>query len=672
MLPMADGVALSTTLREACAADTASPGMTVLRSLPEDSSRLRLPVVFLRTPYSVAMFSLIAHVWAQRGYHVVQQDTRGRFDSEGEFSICADEMPDGLYTVQWIRQQEWCDGHVGMFGVSYDGYCAWAALAGAVRQSPDLPLVDAIVPVFTSTDLAKRGLFHSGAFAQELAVRYAHLTHLLAKPTKVMDSYGLWVTYMLVTLWQTKYQKGPHFDHAMSTLPVYDIDKVLLGCKPIDLPRVADDPLHSYWDSRDHSPSLGLMAAAPGAAIHLVAGWFDVFSDSALADFENLANCPGALLTVGPWSHFSDQIMTVRIALQTFDSALKNCDSELPKRKRVKLWMLGSEPRKSRWQRLCAALDPGHPLSEQSDENVCWRNFDSWPPAEAVACQLYLDGGFKLNSTKPHSSGQVSYTYDPDDPTPSIAGAIFHPTKAGCRDNRQLESRDDVLCFDSPMLEEDIELAGRVRVYLWVSSSAETADFMARLCDVAPDGVSSNLCDGILRLRDWKTPDAAEVDPAGAVGEAQFVAAGGTQSDFDRLDVNMDGVLDAAELSAYMPRRAGRRRASFETVAGGDTAPLSTDRLQQKQLICISMGGTCALLRKGHRIRLQICSGAFPRFDRNLGVQATFLMGLQSVVAQQQVHFGPVPSRADGHKSRQSLICSHLSLPVIRGTLANT
>lgn len=155
MLPMADGVALSTTLREACAADTVAPGTTVLKSLTEDSSRLRLPVVFLRTPYSVAMFSLIAHVWAQRGYHVVQQDTRGRFDSQGEFSICADELPDGLYTVQWIRQQEWCDGHVGMFGVSYDGYCAWAALAGAVRQSPDLPLVNAIVPVFTSTDLAK-------------------------------------------------------------------------------------------------------------------------------------------------------------------------------------------------------------------------------------------------------------------------------------------------------------------------------------------------------------------------------------------------------------------------------------------------------------------------------------------------------------------------------------
>ena len=145
---------------------------------------------------------------------------------------------------------------------------------------------------------------------------------------------------------------------------------------------------------------------------------------------------------------------------------------------------------------------------------------------------------------------------------------------AGPYDQRPIEQRPDVLVFTSEPLKHDTEVTGPVSVRLWAASSAPDTDFIARLCDVDPDGRSINLTDGILRARyrDW--------------------SAGG-------------------ELSAIEPDR-----------------PYCYD---------IDLWATSNLFRAGHRIRLQVTSSCFPRWDRNPNTGRPFGADAETAVAHQTV-----------------------------------
>jgi putative CocE/NonD family hydrolase len=86
------------------------------------------PVLLFRTPYNKDGRSTLDELRATAaGYIVVNQDCRGTWASDGEFDVFLDEVADGEDTVAWARSQEWCDGRVGAFGLSYTGYTAWAA-----------------------------------------------------------------------------------------------------------------------------------------------------------------------------------------------------------------------------------------------------------------------------------------------------------------------------------------------------------------------------------------------------------------------------------------------------------------------------------------------------------------------------------------------------------------
>ena len=136
---------------------------------------------------------------------------------------------------------------------------------------------------------------------------------------------------------------------------------------------------------------------------------------------------------------------------------------------------------------------------EVQGESGGWRELDDWPPpANPTRWYLHPDG--RLAPEAPSSpSPPDPYRYAPADATPSIGGIGM--LTGGAVDNRALEARPDVLVYTSDPLSGPLVLIGQVEAELWVSSSLDHTDFFVRLCDVAPDGSSVNLCDGLRRLQ---------------------------------------------------------------------------------------------------------------------------------------------------------------------------
>ncbi|MBL8161513.1 MAG: CocE/NonD family hydrolase [Anaerolineae bacterium] len=442
-IPMRDGVTL--------AADHYAP-----------QSSTPLPAILIRSPYGRGagssgfglLMAFIAHVFAERGYHVIVQDVRGRFDSGGKFIPYFNEQRDGLDTLAWLEQQPWYNGAAGTWGASYLGIVQWALAAHA-------PQLKAIVPIVTSSNLHSV-LYPDETFDLGLALRWLALFQAL---DRTRDYWPVATPFMFPLV---ERQIAPGF----RDLPVAQADQLALG-KPVAYYREwlmhpsADDPLWQHVTAeidREH--------IAPPA--HLFGGWYDFFLRPMLDDYAGLkAAGKQPYLTIGPYHHFDGMlpIHGIRAALDWFDVHLKGETHKL-RAKPVRLYVMGANE---------------------------WRDFDEWPP-EAQETPFFLASEGRLLPVPSDDAYAVSrYTYDPADPTPALGGTQFSPL-AGSKDNRRLEARADVLTFTGDVLPYDLEVIGALRLRLYVASSVEHTDFFARLCDVHPDGRSMNICDGLLRV----------------------------------------------------------------------------------------------------------------------------------------------------------------------------
>jgi putative CocE/NonD family hydrolase len=418
------------------------------------------PIVLVRTPYGRRSFGVFGRIFAERGYQAVVQSLRGTFGSGGSFEF-RDEREDGLATLDWLARQSWFGGRVGMYGPSYLGFVQWAVAAGAPEFLRAL-----VIPIATSS--RRHSLYSGDAFHLDFALTLAH--------TMAGQEGPAWRT-----LWKRLRERrelAPAFAH----LPLCEADEVALGRRIsfyqdwLSHP-ASDDP---YWQAMDHSRDINSLSAE----VALVAGWYDPYLSRQLEDFGALRRAGRRpRLTIGPWSHTDLRLMAagLREAFASFDAHLRDdqsCLRPLP----VRVFVLGS----GRWLEL-----------------------PDWPPA-ATPTRYYLQPGAGLAPTPPQPSPADRYDFDPADPTPAVGGAVIG-RHAGARDNRRLESREDVLVYTSSPLAHDLELIGPVEAELYVRSNLRHTDFFVRLCDVAPSGRSTNVCDGLLRL----APGTVVADPAG-------------------------------------------------------------------------------------------------------------------------------------------------------------
>jgi putative CocE/NonD family hydrolase len=426
------------------------------------------PTVLLRSPYrrSGAFPALFALPYARRGYAVVLQSVRGTFGSEGEFTPVVNEEHDGQDTVAWLREQSWFDGRLATLGPSYLGYTQWA-----LALDPPAEL-KAMVLHIGPHDLAAAGLL-DGVFQLQ---NVATWTELVAHQELLGPIRGA------TRMFTAERRLAPH----LQQLPVRGLPE-RLGGNPVpwfdewlDHPDL-DDP---YWDRYRATPAVH-SSTVPTL---LVSGWQDWFVEQTLYQYAALRDRGvDVALTMGPWAHLSiDPRVTTAESLAWLSTHVPVEGAAPPRTRpeRVRVYVTGAD---------------------------AWRWMPDWPPADRAERTWFLAGGGRLTDEPDDDGGTTEFRYDPMDPTPSVGGRVLS-FRAGRRDNRRLEHRDDVRTFTTEPLEAPVELLGSARVRLSLTSDNPYADVFVRLCDVDQRGRSVNVTDRLVRLdpADGETPPMGE------------------------------------------------------------------------------------------------------------------------------------------------------------------
>jgi uncharacterized protein len=413
--------------------------------------------VLVRCPYGRgAPFSLLeAQLAAERGFHVLLQSCRGTFGSGGQFEPMRHEISDGQDTVAWLRGQSWFDGRLATFGASYLGFVQWAL---AMDPPPELR---AAVVYVGPHDLS-RVVYRHGVFALYDGLGWGDL---VVHQERVNAVSGIVRT---VTA-------DRRLRPALNRMPLRAGVRDLLGDEAPWLYRWLDHPdlADPYWAPVQCAAALERISVPT----LLVGGWQDLFLEQTLEQYRVLAarDVPTRVI-VGPWTHVDASTRSG----PAFAESLAWLDR-----------YVGQDPEDPK---------PGHSARVWVGGARAWREITDWPPAGTVPDRWYLGPDGTLAPGAPASGLDVSFRYDPADPTPSVGGATLSPTAAGVRDNRPVEQRPDVLVFTSAPLGQPVEIIGDVTAELQVTRDNPNADLFVRLCDVDQRGRSRNVCDGIVRL----------------------------------------------------------------------------------------------------------------------------------------------------------------------------
>lgn len=434
------------------------------------------PTILVRTPYDRSSEGVANGArFAKRGYTVVVQDVRGRFDSGGTFFPFIHEEQDGSDTIDWIAAQPWSDGNVGMIGGSYTGMVQWYA---AKSGNPHLK---AIIPQVSPPDPDQNFPYEGGVLLMGAAWWAGVLAH--------MDAGGAGI---------------PQKDYAkiMATLPLGDLDEAFGSAEPFLDEWLSHPPVdEDYWGPVRYQPHLPQMEVA---ALHLT-GWFDGDQPGALQNFPAMREHgksrrvrKGQFLIVGPWGHgfnvmsklgdvdFGPESLVDLAAVEVrfFDRYLKRKNNGVEREKPVWVFVMG--------------------------ENA-WHNEEAWPLPGTVTTPLFLssdgdahsrDGGGRAGLA-PGAGSETGSTvaYDPADIPDLDLDWTDTTGQQATQDLNLMADREDDLEFLTPPLAGPVELTGPFEAVLHVRSSAADADFAVSIQKIGVDGRALGITGGIQRMR---------------------------------------------------------------------------------------------------------------------------------------------------------------------------
>jgi len=499
MVPMRDGVSLAT---------------DVYRPKTDE----RVPIIFSRTPYNFNAWRdgklttrtyQSAYKAVKRGYAYVVQNERGRYFSEGEWDILGTPLTDGHDALTWMANQPWSNGKVGLLGCS--STAEWQMAVAAL----DHPALAAIVPMGFGAgvgrigDWYEQGNWYRGGAVQMLFISWLYgVQNDVARPT-----FNPGVSQEDLVRISRSFDLAPErppvdWPKAFQHLPVADIIKNVDGPKGVYDKMIQRKPNDPAWyegglyhdDMPFGAPSLWFMS------------WYDVSTGPNLALFNHVQNnatdpevANNQFAVIAPTLHCGFRRATEETIVGErnvgdarldydgliygwFDHWLKGEDNDiLEETPRVQYYTMGS--------------------------NV-WQSSETWPPAEARMVTYYLGSRGRANSvmgdgvlsTKAPDSEDHSdtFVYDPAYPVPSYGGNVCctgNAIQGGSFDQRETETRNDILVYSTDALEIGVEISGTIEIMLYVSSDVKDTDFTVKLLDVYPDGRAYNLDETIQRAR---------------------------------------------------------------------------------------------------------------------------------------------------------------------------
>ncbi|AWT59803.1 MAG: Cocaine esterase [Candidatus Moanabacter tarae] len=508
IVPARDGVDLATDVYYPKAKSSDSP-------LPS-----KYPTLLHRTPYNkteVEKLTNFCRWFACRGYIAVIQDCRGCFGSGGDVNFLVPEAEDGFDTMQWIKEQEWSNGKVGTWGTSWAGWTQ-TALAGL---GPDN--LTTMIPNQSGSNGYSSSVRQGGALELRfLAWAFWHSasnTQSKLKSDLSIDPalnlgaipFGEWLTRMPIRKGQTQLKLVPQYEKWAFEL-------------------LTNSDYGEYWKHPSLAPSEH-WDSFPDIPILLCGGWYDSYTRATFENYCGLSESKKGpvKVIVGPWTHGSStQELTYagnvefgeeasignfrNLHLQWYDYWMRNMDNEVSRLPPVRIFVMGG----------------GGGYRTSSDRlfhGGSWRDENEWPLSRTKFTKFYLHEGGSLSSDHPSATiPSTSYSFDPSFPVPSVGGnvsslrevgdfpsGLANPALApistrvhevmlpggydqvegatfyGCSPPfLPIGSRPDVLVFQTEPLDRDIEVTGPIEVVLWVTSSAVDTDFTAKLIDVYP------------------------------------------------------------------------------------------------------------------------------------------------------------------------------------------
>jgi len=587
MMPMRDGVRLATDIYR-----------------PKDESK-KVPAIWVRTPYNFNFWDVRNSVprdmttaldAVKRGYAYVVQNERGHFFSEGNYDILGPPRTDGYDALAWLSSQSWSNGKVGttgcsstaeyQMGVAAMGHPAYAAMNVQGFGAG----VGRVGPYY------EQGNWYRGGAVQMLFITWLYGEQNQVRPTFPPN-----------TSQEDLIRASKSFDLAQQ-LPPVDWSKALWHLPVQDILKAVDGPRGIFADAMPVETGGRMIQRTPndpawyrGGLYHddmpldvpglWFMSWYDVSVGPNLALYNHVRKTARPDIAgqqwaiIAPVTHCGYTRATERTMVGERDMG----DARLNYAEIMNAFF-------DRFLKGDASevLDRLPKVTYFTMGMNRWQTSDTWPPRGAQTQTLFLSSGGKANSldgdgvlalAPPATDTPDSFTYDPMNPVTSYGGNVCctgNAVTAGAFDQRRMEARPDILVYTSEPFKDGVEVSGPIEPTLYVSSDAKDTDFAVKVLDVYPDGRAFNLDESIQRMR--------------------------YRDGYDRPPVWME-----------------RGRVYKVTLQ-----PLTTSNY----------------FAAGHRLRIEVSSSNFPRFDRNLNTGGNNYDEVKGVVAHNVVHHSKrYPSR---------------------------
>lgn len=563
---------------------------------PKDASR-KYPAIFVRTPYNFnywdvrlgAPRDMSAQLEAvKRGYAYVEMNERGRFFSEGNYDILGPPRTDGDDAISWIASRPWSNGKVGTIGCS--STAEWQLGVAALGN----PAFATMIPMGFGAGVGRvRPYYEQGNWYRGGAVQMLFITWLYGQQNQIRPMFPPdtpQADLIRASKWFDLAPQLPPVDwsQALRHLPVMDILEAVEGPHgifadpmPVDtggamIRRTPNDPAW-YRGGLWHDD---MPINIPG---FWFMSWYDVSVGPNLAAYNHVRRTARPEIAERQYAVIAPTLHCAykRATENTVVGERNVGDARLDYDALTYAW----------FDHFLKGEDNGILRSMPKVRYYTmglnkWQASDSWPPPGAQPMTLFLwsngnahtlSGDGLLAAAPPEEDKPDRFVYDPMDPVPSYGGNVCCTGNAiagGAFDQRRIETRPDVLVYTSEPLEKGIEVSGPIEITLYVSSDVKDTDFTVKLLDVYPDGPAYNLDETIQRMR--------------------------YRDGYDRPLVWMEpGKVYQVTLQ-----------------------PMTTSNY----------------FAAGHRIRIEVSSSNFPRFDRNLNTGGNNFDEIRGVVAHNEVH----------------------------------